>query len=49
MSSVTPQLGVKMSADDARAYIDEVRKKMETGKQIKINDAVVTQIAQGVS
>ena len=31
------------------AYIQEVRKKMETNKQIKINDAVLTQIAQGIS
>jgi len=28
MSNVTPQLGVKMSSDDAKAYIDEVNKKV---------------------
>jgi polyhydroxyalkanoate synthesis regulator phasin len=28
MSNVTPQLGVKMSSNDARAYIDEVNKKV---------------------
>ena len=31
------------------AYIQEVRKKMETKKQIKINESVMTQIAQGIS
>ena len=31
------------------AYIQEVRKKMETNKQIKINETVLTQIAQGIS
>ena len=28
MTGVTPQLGVKMSSNDARAYIDEVNKKV---------------------
>ena len=32
-----------------QAYIQEVRKKMEAGKKIKINDSVVTQIAQQIS
>lgn len=32
-----------------RAYIDEVKKKMETGKQIKINDTIVNQLAQQIS
>jgi peptidyl-prolyl cis-trans isomerase D len=32
-----------------RAYIQEVRKKMEAGKKIKINESVVSQIAQSVS
>ena len=31
------------------AYIQDVRKKMESSKKIKINDSVVTQIAQGIS
>ena len=31
------------------AYIQEVKKKMETSKQIKINESVVNQIAQQVS
>jgi peptidyl-prolyl cis-trans isomerase D len=31
------------------AYIQEVRKKMETKKQIKINESVMSQIAQGIS
>jgi len=31
------------------AYVQEARKKMEASKKIKINDAVVTQIAEGVS
>ena len=31
------------------AYIQEVRKKMETNKQIKINESVLTQIAQQIS
>jgi peptidyl-prolyl cis-trans isomerase D len=31
------------------AYIQEVKKKMETSKQIKINDSIVSQIAQQVS
>ncbi len=31
------------------AYIQEVRKKMEAAKQIKVNDAIVSQIAQGIS
>jgi hypothetical protein len=31
------------------AYILEVRKKMETNKKIRINESVVTQIAQSVS
>ena len=31
------------------AYIQEVRKKMETNKQIKINESVMTQIAQSIS
>jgi hypothetical protein len=31
------------------AYIQEVRKRMEAKKQIKINDGVVTQIANQVS
>jgi peptidyl-prolyl cis-trans isomerase D len=31
------------------AYIQEVKKKMEAGKQIKINDSIVNQIAQQVS
>jgi peptidyl-prolyl cis-trans isomerase D len=32
-----------------RAYIQEVKKKMESSKQIKINEPVVNQIAQQVS
>jgi peptidyl-prolyl cis-trans isomerase D len=32
-----------------QAYVQEVRKKMEAAKQIKVNDAIVTQIAQGIS
>jgi peptidyl-prolyl cis-trans isomerase D len=32
-----------------RAYIQEVKKKMETSKQIKINEPIVNQIAQQVS
>jgi peptidyl-prolyl cis-trans isomerase D len=32
-----------------QAYIQEVRKKMESSKKIKINDSVVTQIAQQIS
>jgi len=32
-----------------RAYVQEVRKKMETGKKIKINEPAITQIAQSVS
>ncbi|HEY2383664.1 MAG TPA: peptidyl-prolyl cis-trans isomerase [Terriglobia bacterium] len=31
------------------AYIQEVKKRMETGKQIKINDSVVNQLAQQIS
>ena len=31
------------------AYIQDVRKKMESNKKIKINDSVVTQIAQQIS
>jgi peptidyl-prolyl cis-trans isomerase D len=31
------------------AYIQDVRKKMESNKRIKINDSVVTQIAQQIS
>jgi peptidyl-prolyl cis-trans isomerase D len=31
------------------AYVQEVRKKMESNKKIKINDSVVSQIAQGIS
>ena len=31
------------------AYIQEVRKKMETNKQIKINESVMTQISQQIS
>jgi peptidyl-prolyl cis-trans isomerase D len=31
------------------AYVQEVKKKMEANKQIKINDAIVNQIAQQVS
>jgi peptidyl-prolyl cis-trans isomerase D len=31
------------------AYIQEVRKRMETAKQIKINESIMTQIAQGIS
>jgi peptidyl-prolyl cis-trans isomerase D len=31
------------------AYIQEVRKKMETNKQIRINESVMSQIAQGIS
>jgi peptidyl-prolyl cis-trans isomerase D len=31
------------------AYIQDVRRKMEAGKKIKVNEAVMTQIAQGVS
>jgi peptidyl-prolyl cis-trans isomerase D len=31
------------------AYIQEVRKKMEAGKKIKVNESVMTQIAQSVS
>src|SRR5262249_37351219 len=32
-----------------QAYIQEVRKKMESSKKIKINESVVTQIAQQIS
>ncbi len=32
-----------------RAYIQEVRKKMESGKKIKINESAITQIAQQIS
>ena len=31
------------------AYIQEVKKRMETAKQIKINESAVTQIAQTAS
>jgi hypothetical protein len=31
------------------AYIQEVRKRMEAGKQIKINESVVNQIAASIS
>lgn len=31
------------------AYIQEVRKRMETNKEIRVNETIVTQIAQGMS
>ena len=31
------------------AYIQEVKKRMEAGRQIKINESIMTQIAQSIS
>ena len=48
MSNVTPQLGVKMSPEHAKAYIDEVnRKVIQRWKERVTNGPFMSQFLEG--
>ena len=49
LDAVRSEIVIQRREQYFAAYVQDVRKKMESNKKIKINDSVVTQIAQQIS